>query len=140
MPTYVFVILLVQVEILEMLSIIFVLCSVLLVISEILQAVIYVLKPVQFPLNMLTQSLDFVSSKQAAHHPTSMLMISPGNVLHYALKANLLLEILLPTTVTLPVHGLQELIISKIHQPKHVYRLAQLILLILQTIQLKAVY
>lgn len=69
-----------------------------------------------------------------------MLTISPGNVLHSALKVSRLLEIPLPTTVTLPVHGLQEHIISEIHRLKHVYRLVPLILLILLTTQLRAVY
>ena len=130
----------VRVAILEMSSIISVLCSVLRDILEILQEDISVLKLALSWLSMPTQSLVFVWSRQAAHHPISMLTISPGNVLHSALKVNQLMEILQLTIVTLPVHGLQVHTISKIPQLKHVYRPAQLTLLILQTTQLRAVY
>jgi len=60
MPIYTFAILPVQVGILEMLSIISVLCSALLAILEILQEDISVLKLAPFPHNTLTQLLDFV--------------------------------------------------------------------------------
>lgn len=130
----------VRVAILEMSSIISVLRSVLRDILEILQEDISVLKLALSWLSMRTQSLDSVWSRQAAPHPISMLTISPGNVLHNALKVNQLMEILQLTIVTLPVLGRQVHTISKIPQLKHVYRPAQLTLLILQTTQLRAVY
>ena len=69
-----------------------------------------------------------------------MLMTSQDNVLPSVLKASLLSELPMQIIAILLVPGQQEVISSKILQPKPAYRTALLILRTSRTIQLRAVY